>query len=68
MFHITRLVKGIVNASDKDQSPGEDRQHLIRNQSVAVVRLASSEGVDCVYQPTTSSNTVKYQYTHSWPS
>lgn len=49
VFHIIRLVKGIVDASDKDQSPGEDRQHLVRDQSVAVVRFASSEGVDCVY-------------------
>jgi hypothetical protein len=47
MFHIIGFVKGIVDASDKDQSPGENRQHLICDQSVAVVRFASSEGVDC---------------------
>ena len=49
MFHIIGPVEGIEDASNKDQSPGENRQHLIRDQSVAVVRFASSEGVDCGY-------------------
>lgn len=55
MLHIIRLVKRIVDASDQHQSPGEHRQHLIRDQTVAVVRFASSEGVDCVYLVAASS-------------